>query len=91
MRHAGLWLIIAALPGLAQGPDLARILALAKTYFRDSAELPMVVATTTTVTRSNGSIQKEKRGTLRMIFHGYSKTGDFTVSVRGGVFEKSLC
>jgi hypothetical protein len=65
-----------SLQAIAAGADtvnLDRIMALAKTYFRDSAEVPMDVAVTTVVTDRAGKPKRQAQSSVRMLFHGYNR------------------
>ena len=65
-----------------------RIVALAKTYFRDSAEVPMDVAVTTVVTGTNGKPKHRAQSTVRMVFHGYNlQSGKFSLRGNSGWFN----
>jgi len=74
----------------AQTPDMQQITALAKTYFRDSAELPMNVSFTKKITRPDGTLQRQRHANLTMLFHGYRQNGGMTVSATGGIFQRGV-
>jgi hypothetical protein len=67
---------------------MEQVANLAKTLFRDSAELPMDVQVTTTVRKPGGAIKQEHHATVHMRFHGYNRTGRFTVSAKGNVLDR---
>ncbi len=67
-------------------PD--RVMALAKTYFRDSAEVPMDVAVITVVTDKSGKMKRSAQSGVRMIFRGYGlQTRSFNLNGRSGWFN----
>jgi hypothetical protein len=74
----------------ASGADLTldRITALAKIYFRDSAEVPMSVAVTTVVTDAAGKERHRGQSTVSMVFHGYNQqSGKFSLHANSGFFN----
>jgi hypothetical protein len=72
----------------AQPPSAEDVINLAKTFFRDSAEIPMDVSVTKTILNPAGSVRRETHATARMLFHGYNKAGRFTVSAKAGGLGK---
>ena len=74
----------------ASGADvtLDRVTALAKTYFRDSAEVPMSVAVTTVVTDGAGKVKHRGQSSVSMVFHGYNQeSGKFSFRGTSGWFN----
>lgn len=68
---------------------LDQVAAAAKTYFRDTAELPMSIAVTMVVTDASGKLKRRSHGSVDFIFHGYnprSDKGTFTISA--GIFQR---
>ena len=80
--------LLGARPLPADEIKMEQVTALAKTYFRDSAEIPMDVAVTTTVTDKAGRPKQKAQGTVHMIFSGYNQQADrFTVHANSGIFS----
>ncbi|SPE42032.1 exported hypothetical protein [Candidatus Sulfopaludibacter sp. SbA3] len=68
--------------------SLDRVTALAKTYFRDSAEVPMSVVVTTVVTDGAGKVKHQGQSTVRMVFHGYNQaSGKWSFRGNSGWFN----
>jgi len=66
-------------------PDVQRVMALAKMYFRDCAELPMDVAVTTVVTDARGKLKRRSQAAARLLFRGYNQEGGrFSLSASSG-------
>lgn len=68
---------------LAQTPDTSQVMALAKRYFRDSAEMPMQVSVTTTVRG------KERHANVTMLFSGYGE-GRFRARAKGRFADRGM-
>ena len=67
---------------------LDRVTALAKSYLRDSAEVPMNVAVTTVVTDQAGKLKRRAQSTVRLVFRGYNpQTGKFGFNGNSGWFN----
>lgn len=65
-----------------------RIVALAKTYFRDSAEIPMDIAVTTIVTDKSGKPRQRAQSSVRMVFNGYNQqSGRLSLHANSGWFN----
>jgi hypothetical protein len=63
-------------------------MALAKKYFRDSAELPMNVDVTTVITDAKGKTKRRTHSTVLFVFKGYNQeAGKFTFYGRSGWFN----
>jgi hypothetical protein len=84
-------LFLFGLPALAADAtevNLGRITALAKAYFRDSAEVPMDVAVTTVVTDRAGKPKRKAQSAVRMVFHGYNQQSHrFSLDGNSGMFN----
>ena len=75
-------------PGRAADVTVDRITALAKTYFRDSAEVPMSVVVTTVVTDAAGKEKHRGQSTVSMVFNGYSQeSGKFSLRASSGILN----
>jgi len=80
--------LLLATPAGAADPDLDRITALAKIFFRDSAELPMDVSVNTVVTDPAGKVKRRAQSSVRLLFHGYSQqSGTYRFNSRSGWFS----
>jgi hypothetical protein len=67
---------------------LDRVTALAKAYFRDSAEVPMSVVVTTVVTGPAGKVKHRGESSVSMVFHGYNQaSGKFSLRGNSGWFN----
>lgn len=74
----------AASPGPADQPTLAEAAKASRTYFRDSAELPLVMEVELTAKDSSGRVRKHKTGKVKYDFHGYNpRSGNANVNLRG--------
>jgi len=81
-------LLFALAPVWAAEPTVHQITALAKEYFRDSAEVPMTVAVTTVVTDNAGKVKHRGESAVRMVFHGYNQSsGKFSLRANSGWFN----
>jgi hypothetical protein len=68
--------------------DLDRIKELARTWFRDSTEIPMSVAVTTTVTDGAGKVKHQGQSTVSMVFNGYNQgSGRFSARAKSGMLN----
>jgi hypothetical protein len=68
--------------------DLDQIKALANTYFRDSAEIPMSVDVTTVVTDGAGRVKHQAQSTVGMVFNGYDQgSGKFSLRANSGMLN----
>ena len=76
-------------PGYGQATlDAARVTALAKMYFRDSAELPMDVAVTAVVSDAHGKLKRRSQSSVRFLFRGYNQeAGKFSFRSNSGWFN----
>jgi hypothetical protein len=75
-------------PARPAGLDAGRVTALAKMYFRDSAELPMDVAVTTVVTDARGKLKRRSQSSVRFVFRGYNQeAGKFSFRSNSGWFN----
>jgi hypothetical protein len=85
------FLLLCALPlacAHAENVSLDRVTALAKTYFRDSAEVPMAVTVTSVATDARGRVKHRRVSQATMVFHGYSqKAGKFSLRATSGIFS----
>jgi hypothetical protein len=85
-------ILCAGFPAAACAQDVphlrtAEVIALAKVYFRDSAEVPMDVAVTSVVTDRAGK-SKRRESTVQMVFSGYSlEAGRFRLNGNSGLFN----
>ncbi|MCU1232252.1 MAG: hypothetical protein JWP63_219 [Candidatus Solibacter sp.] len=79
----------ALLPAVrAEDIRIDRIIAVAKSYFRDSTEIPMDVAVTTVVTDKQGKPKQKAQTSVRMVFNGYSQqSGKFSLHASSGVLR----
>ena len=67
---------------------LDRLTALAKTYFRDSAEIPMTVAITAIATDNNGKVKHQSQTTAGMVFRGYNlESGKFSLRANASMMH----
>ena len=72
----------------AEELTLERVTALAKVYFRDSAEVPMSVDVTTLVTNEGGKTIHRAHLTVGMVFNGYNQqSGKFSFRANSGIFS----
>jgi hypothetical protein len=68
--------------------DLDQIKELARAYFRDSTEIPMNVAVTTTVTDAAGKVKHQGQATVGMVFNGYhQESGKFSFRANSGMLN----
>jgi hypothetical protein len=77
MRKTGL-LLLALACGAAQTPELTseQVVALARTFFRDTGELPMNVRVTKVVTDAGGKLKRSSESSVRVLGRGYNQTSD---------------
>ncbi len=61
--------------------DFAQVKALAKSFFRDSTEVPMSVDVTTVATDPSGKVKHRGHGMAGMVFNGYNQ-GEHKFSLR---------
>jgi hypothetical protein len=88
MRETGL-LILALAYGAAQAPGLTaeQVVALAKTFFRDTGELPMDVRVTKVVTDASGKLKRRSESSFRAVYQGKSTIRYVSGSLNaGGLF-----
>ncbi len=88
-RNAAIW-ILGLFCHCAAGADLTPegVVALAKIYFRDSAEVPMRVSVNTVVADKSGKVKERHQSAVTMIFHGYNlQTGHFSLRSNSGWFN----
>jgi hypothetical protein len=73
MGKTGL-LFLALACGAAQTPELTseQVVALARTFFRDTGELPMNVRVTKVVTDAGGKLKRRSESTVRVVYRGYN-------------------
>jgi len=73
MRKTGL-LLIALACAAAQTPELTseQVVALAKTFFRDTGERPMDVRVTKVVTDASGKLKRRSQSSFRVVYQGKS-------------------
>jgi hypothetical protein len=74
LRRIGAAVLLVSLSAWPAGLTLDQVTALAKTYFRDSAEVPMSVAVNTVVTDKAGKVTYRGQSTVSMVFHGYNQS-----------------
>jgi hypothetical protein len=68
----------------ANQPTLAQVAKASRTYFRDSAELPLVMAIELTAKDPSGRIRKHKTGKVKYDFHGYNpRSENMNANLRG--------
>lgn len=68
--------------------DLDRIKALANSYFRDTADIPLTVAVTTVITDGSGQVKHRSQSTASMIFNGYVRdSGKIAPRANSGVLN----
>ncbi len=65
--------------------DRGELAALAKNYFRDTAELPMTVTVSTSVVDLSGRTKKQTQNRAEVVFHGYAPSRGGKVSAKGGI------
>ena len=88
-RSAIALMIILPCQTMADDLTLGRLTALAKIYFRDSAEIPMTVAITTVVTDNNGKVKHQSQTTAGMVFRGYNlESRKFTVRATASMMHR---
>jgi hypothetical protein len=88
LRQALLLFFLVLFRGISADLTVARVTAMAKTYFRDSAEVPMTVSVGTVVTDSTGRMKHQGQSTVRLIFHGYNQSsGHFSLRGDSGWFN----
>lgn len=67
-----------------------RAVALARAYFRDSAEVPMNVGVTTVVSDTAGKVKHRDQATVRLVFNGYNpRSGKGSLRANAGVLSKN--
>jgi hypothetical protein len=68
--------------------NLDQIRQLARTYFRDSAEIPMSVDVTVVVTDAAGKVKRQIRSAAGMVFNGYNQgSGKFSLRANAAMFS----
>lgn len=68
-------------------PDRDQVMAVSKSFLRDSAELPMDVDVTTVVKDAKGKTKRNAKAKIRFLFKGYSgKSGNFSFHSTSGMF-----
>ncbi len=65
-------------------PTLAQVVKASRTYFRDSAELPLVMTIELTAKDPSGRVRKHKTGKVKYDFHGYNpRSENANANLRG--------
>ncbi len=65
-------------------PTLAEVAKASRTYFRDSAELPLLMTVELTAKDPSGRVRKHKTGKVKYDFHGYNpRSGNANMNLRG--------
>jgi hypothetical protein len=74
----------AASSASADQPTLVEVAKASRTYFRDSAELPLVMAVELIAKDPSGRVRKHKTGKVKYDFHGYNpRSENANINIRG--------
>ena len=90
-RTTAVFLLVACSPVAMSAADvtLERVYALALTFFRDTAEVPMDVMVTKVITDAGGKVKHRSQSTVHMVFNGYNqRTEKFSLRANAGPFSR---